>query len=141
MDAAINNIEAYSCSVVGGEPVLTKLNPLKLRIYRSGYSNHIEDADVVVYEDYWSPGRIIDTYYDELSAKDIKWLANELPDFGGSGPVGAAGNYNEAYPFISKSRFIGETESSLTGTPDLLKCLTNLRIWMAGLARIFFRMI
>ena len=133
MDAAINNIEAYSCSVVGGEPVLTKLNPLKLRIYRSGYSNHIEDADVVVYEDYWSPGRIIDTYYDELSAKDIKWLANELPDFGGSGPVGAAGNYNEAYPFISKSRFIGENGIFVDGNSGFAEVLDELADMDGGL--------
>lgn len=133
MDAAINNIEAYSCSIVGGEPVLTKLNPLKLRIYRSGYSNHIEDADVVVYEDYWSPGRIIDTYYDELSAKDIKWLANELPDFGGSGPVGAAGNYNEAYPFISKSRFIGENGIFVDGNSGFAEVLDELADMDGGL--------
>lgn len=108
VDACVNNTEVYACEIVGGEPVLSRLNPLKLRVYRSGYSNRIEDADVIVYEDYWSPGRIVDTFYDELSAKDIKWLSNELPDFGGGSPIGAAGNYNEAYPFINKAGFIGE---------------------------------
>lgn len=108
VDACANNTEIYSCEIVGGEPVLTRLNPMKIRIFRSGYSNKVEDADVVVYEDYWSPGRIVDTFYDVLDAKDIKKLSNELPDFGGGSPIGAAGNYNEAYPFISKSGFIGE---------------------------------
>lgn len=108
MDVLTNNTEAYACEIVGGEPKLFRLNPMKLRVFRSGYSNRIEDADVVIYEDYWSPGRIVDTYYDELSAKDIKWLSNELSDFGGEGPLGPEGNYNEAYPFISKSRIAGE---------------------------------
>lgn len=107
MDAAINNMEAYECCIDGGEPVLRKLNPMKLRIFRNGYSNHIEDADVIIYEDYWSPGRIVDTYYDELSYNDIKKLSDDLPDIGGT-PTGAAGNYNEAYPFIRKAAFLGE---------------------------------
>ena len=120
LDACIASTEVYQTGIVGGEPVIWKMNPMKLRVYRSGYSNKIEDADVVVYEDYWSPGRIVDTYYDELTANDIKWLSNELPEFGGQGPVGAAGNYNEAYPFINRSRFVGEdgilTDGSLFGT-------------------------
>ena len=108
MDAAINNIEAYACEIIGGEPTLTKLNPMKLRIFRNGYSNRIEDADVLIYEDYWAPGRVIDTYYDDLSAKDIKYLSDELPDMLGANPTGAAGNYNDAYPFISRMNVVGE---------------------------------
>ena len=61
MDAMTVAEEIYQCDIVGGEPVIEKLNPNKVRIYKSGYSNRIEDADVIVVEDYWSPGRIIDT--------------------------------------------------------------------------------
>ena len=106
MDACITHQEVYQCGIEGGEPVLVKLNPLKLRTYRNGYSNRIEDSDVIVYEDYWSLGKIVDVYYDDLSAKDIKRLSDELPDFGGSGPLGPQGNYNEAYPF--RHNFMGE---------------------------------
>ena len=108
MDAMTNSIEVYHCGIVGGEPTLEKWNPMKLRTYRSGFSNRIEDADVIVYEDYWSPGRIVDTYYDELTPKDIKWLSDDLPDFSGQSPTGAAGNYNEAYPFIPRHSIVGE---------------------------------
>ena len=94
--------EIYQCGIAGGEPVLYKMNPIKLRAYKSGYSSRIEDADVLIYEDYWSPARIVDTYYDELSAENIKWLSDDLPEFGGQGPLGAAGNVNEAYPFIGR---------------------------------------
>ena len=107
MDVLVNSIEAYHCCIVGGEPYLEKFNPMKLRVFRSGYSSSIEDADIVIYEDYWTPGRVVDTYYDELSAKDIKKISDDLPDFGGSGPVGRAGNYNEAYPFIPATAIVG----------------------------------
>lgn len=133
MDAVINSIEMYSCDIVGGEPVLNRLNPMKLRIFRNGYSNRIEDADVLVYEDYWSPGRIIDTFYDELKPKDIKWLSDELPDFGSAGPVGAAGNYNEAYPFINRARFIGDEGILVDKNSGLAEVFDELATMDGGL--------
>lgn len=76
MDAMTVAEEAYMCDIVGGEPVIEKLNPLNLRVFRSGYSDRIEDADVIIYEDYWSPGKIIDTFYDSLNSEDIKYIEN-----------------------------------------------------------------
>lgn len=102
VDACANNVEAYQCGISGGEPFLVKINPLKLRTYRSGYSNRLEDADIIVYEDYWSPGKIFEAYYDELSPADIKKLTDKIPDFDGGSPVGAAGNVNEAYQFYGE---------------------------------------
>ena len=76
MDAMTVAEEIYQCDIIGGEPVIERLDPTKVRIYRSGYSNRIEDADVVVIEDYWSPGRIIDAYYDVLTKKDMDYIEN-----------------------------------------------------------------
>lgn len=102
VDACVNNIEVYQCGIRGGEPFMVRLNPMKLRTYRSGYSNRIEDADIIVYEDYWSPGRVFELFYDELSSKDIKKLTDIFGEYGGINPTGAAGNYNEAYPFYGQ---------------------------------------
>lgn len=76
MDAMTVAEEIYMCDIVGGEPVIERLNPLNLRVFRSGYSDRIEDADVIIYEDYWSPGKIIDTFYDSLTSEDIKYIEN-----------------------------------------------------------------
>ncbi len=73
-DALWSGEEIYQCDIIGGEPVLTVLNPMKVRIFKSGYSTKIEDADVVILEDYWQPGRIIDTYHEVLSPKDVKTI-------------------------------------------------------------------
>ena len=72
MDALAVGEEIYQCDIVGGEPTIERINPLKIRVFKSGYSNRIEDADIIVLEDYWSPGKIIDTYYDVLTKKDIE---------------------------------------------------------------------
>lgn len=55
-DAEIVGEEIYQCDIVGGEPVVIKLDPRKVRILRSGTSDRIEDADMVIIEDYLSPG-------------------------------------------------------------------------------------
>lgn len=74
--------EIYMCDIVGGEPVIEKLNPNKVYVFKSGSSNKIEDADIVIIEDYWSPGRIIDTYYDVLSKKDMQEIENMPKNYG-----------------------------------------------------------
>ena len=79
MDAAIVGEEIYQCDIRGGEPIIERVNPLKIRVFKSGYSNKIEDADIIIMEDYWSPGQIIDAYYDVLSKKDIAYIES-APD-------------------------------------------------------------
>lgn len=74
MDALVNKEEHYLVDIVGGEPVIERLDPLKLRVFRSGNSNRTEDADLVVYEDYKSIGWVYDTYYDVLTRKDCEYL-------------------------------------------------------------------
>ena len=76
MDGMICGEEIYQCDIVGGEPTITRINPMKIRIFKSGYSNKIEDADMIIIEDYLSPGQIIDMYYDVLTEKDRQHIEN-----------------------------------------------------------------
>ena len=99
VDAMAVGEEIYQCEVVSNEPVIEKLNPSKVRIFKSGYSNKIEDADIIILEDYWSPGKIHDYFYEELSPKDIKWL-EELPNTIASGATDGMDNYDERYGLV-----------------------------------------
>lgn len=107
MDAMAVGEEIYQCDIVGGEPFIERLNPLKIRIFKSGFSNKIEDADVIIYEDYWSPGKIIDTYYDSLSKKDIEYL-EKLPDHIGQNYVDSMDNIDERYGFVNQNMMSDE---------------------------------
>lgn len=100
MDALTVGEEVYQCDIVGGEPVLNRIDPLKLRVFKSGYSNKIEDADIIIIEDYWSPGKIIDTYYDVLSEKDMKYIAS-VPDHMSQASVDSMDNIDERYGFVN----------------------------------------
>jgi hypothetical protein len=99
VDALAVGEEIYQCDIVSGEPTLNKINPRKIRVFRNGYSNRIEDADIIIIEDYWSPGKIIDHFYDVLSPKDMKYIEN-LPNTIASGAVDSMGNYDERYGLV-----------------------------------------
>jgi len=110
MDAMTYGEEIYDVDIVGGEPYIERINPLKIRIFRSGYSNKIEDADIIVLEDYWSPGKIIDRYYDVLTPNDIKYI-EEAPQFSEAGVTDSAGNYDERAGFVRKDMVSDEWDN------------------------------
>ena len=100
MDAMAVGEEIYQCDIVGGEPTIEKLDPLKIRIFKSGYSNKIEDADMIILEDYWSPGKVIDTYYDVLTKKDMEYI-EKMPDHVGQAATDSMDNIDERYGFVN----------------------------------------
>lgn len=109
MDVLAVAEEIYLCDIVGGEPTLERLNPNKVRVFRSGFSNRIEDADVVIIEDYWNPGRVIDTFYDVLSKKDMEYIEN-LPNTLGQA-VDKMDNVDDRFGFIDKSMWGDDVKS------------------------------
>lgn len=95
--------EIYQCDIVGGEPFVEKLDPREVRIIRAGSSPRIEDADMIVIEQYWTRERIYDTYWDQLSKKDRE----SLEALGSNGRDGSyadsMGNINAAYGMIPRT--------------------------------------
>lgn len=85
-DVLIHAEEVYECAIISDEPKLIKLNPMKVHVVRTSNSSRIEDADVIVIDDHWSPGKIIDTYWNDLKSKDIDHIndygtSNGSPDY------------------------------------------------------------
>lgn len=119
MDAMAVGEEMYQCDIVGGEPVIERLNPLKVRIFKSGYSNKIEDADMIILEDYWSPGKIIDTYYDVLTTKDVKYIET-IPFADNSEVVDSMDNIDERYGFINNHMMSDIVEDNFFINPETL---------------------
>lgn len=99
MDAMTAGEELYQCDIVSGEPVVRKLNPLKVRMFKSGYSNKAEDADIIIIEDFWSPGKIVDTFYESLTNADVKYIEG-LPTTINSGVESSTSNFDERTNFI-----------------------------------------
>lgn len=75
-DAYTVSEEAYQCDIIGGEPVMEKIRPRTMKVIRSGSSDKIEDADMIIIEEYKNPGWIVDTYGDQLTKKDIDKIEN-----------------------------------------------------------------
>ncbi len=110
MDAMTVGEEIYQCDIVGGEPVIERINPLKIRVFKSGYSNKIEDADIIILEDYWSPGKVIDTFYDVLSKKDIDYIEN-LPTNIDQSYTDSMGNIDERYSLLNST--LGDSSAEI----------------------------
>ena len=113
MDAMTVGEEIYQCDIVGGEPVIMKVDPLKIRIFKSGYSNKIEDADMIILEDYWSPGQVIDTFYDVLTKKDIRYI-EEAPYTLGQASADSMDNIDDRAGFVN-NYMIGDEITSQEG--------------------------
>jgi hypothetical protein len=75
-DALLFAEEIYQCDIVNNEPTMEKLNPLKVHAVRNSNSSHIEDSDLIILEDHWSPGKIVDTYYEDIKPADIDKVMN-----------------------------------------------------------------
>ena len=93
-DAYTVGEECYICDIVSGEPTLEKLDPRIMTVVRSSNSNRIEDADMIILKDYWSPGKIIDTYYDSLTDADRKYIEN-ISEQSVVGSTDEMGNWKE----------------------------------------------
>lgn len=101
-DVLANAEELYQCDIDCGEPVMVKLNPLQVHAFQAGNSSRIEDADVVIIEEYWSPSQIIDTYGEELNAKQIEMI-DRMP-YGNGGLVeDGMGHYDPRLAFINRT--------------------------------------
>lgn len=103
-DGAILAEESYMCDIVQGEPSVEKVNPFELQVYMSGYSNRIEDAEVVTITKYLPIGKIYDMYFsDKDFSKVSKRLEKDIKDFTGQGVTDMGENdYTPAYRMYSQ---------------------------------------
>lgn len=116
MDAMICGEEIYQCDIVGGEPTFERLNPLKVHIFKNGFSNRVEDADLIILIDFWSPGRILDTYFDVLTKKDVDSIDKLASTFSSDSMY----NIDERNAFINTAEIDGTDISGGTIVENFL---------------------
>jgi hypothetical protein len=88
-DLLTSGEEIMYCGVLGGNPVMRRVNPMNLYTM-GGNSMYIEDADIIVEYGYKSIGQIIDDYWDVLRPEDIDFLERGKVDasLGSGGGIG-----------------------------------------------------
>jgi len=94
--------EIMYCGVLGGEPVMRRVNPMNVYTL-GGNSMFIEDADIIVEYGYKSVGQVIDDYWDTLEPKDVDFLEKGRTDTSTDGGPGIGLNRD-----ISIFDFYGE---------------------------------
>lgn len=118
-DVFILGEEYYEAHIVSGEPYLKKLDPTKVFYIRSGFSNKIEDSDLIILSDYWSPGQILDNYHEELKSADLDKIEN--------GDTGGSENYNDPVVDNMNMQFSMFDSSTLEGK-EKINSLVNMGI-------------
>ena len=87
-DLLVGGEEIMYCGVLGGNPVMRRVNPMNLYTM-GGNSMYIEDADIIVEYGYKSVGQVVDDYWEELSEDDIDFLERGKTDASsGGGGIG-----------------------------------------------------
>jgi hypothetical protein len=106
-DLLIAAEEIMCIDLIGDEPIPRKCNPLN--VYTLGQSDliYIDEADIIVEDGYYSPGWVVDHYYEWLSEDDIKRIENKDLDLY-QNPVFSVTNW--AYPSTVFNNTIIDTE-------------------------------
>lgn len=86
--------EIYLFDIVGGATVMEILNPKKVFTFRSGLSSCIEDSDIIVLDDYWSVGRVHDTFYDKFTKEQL----SKLDEYSTTNGVGYSNGWLDETP-------------------------------------------
>jgi hypothetical protein len=87
-DLLTSGEEIMYCGVLGGNPVMRRVNPMNLYTM-GGNSMYIEDADIIVEYGYKSIGQVIDDYWDTISEQDVDFLERGKTDASaGGGGIG-----------------------------------------------------
>lgn len=73
-DAMICGEEFYRISEVAGEPDVTKVNPKNLYVVLDPDNPIIDDADLILEEEYLTVGTVIDEFYEDLTADEVEYL-------------------------------------------------------------------
>ena len=99
-DLLVGGEQIVYCGVLGGEPVMRKVNTENLFTIGSN-SMIIEDADIIVEYGYSSVGQVIDDYWDKLKEADIDFLeggtkANPSSAIGLNQPMTVDGRFGDA---------------------------------------------
>ena len=126
-DALIFGEEIYMFDIINGNVTFERLNPTKVHTLRSGSSNRIEDSDIIVLDDFWSPGKIQDTYYSDLSELQVKELDDEVTAPGANDKnldgMSEAVDDEQGYRLLDRLGFDAYLNS--TGVYDIEQSLTS----------------
>lgn len=141
MTALWSGEEIYRCYINGGEPAVERVDPYKLMVLSSGRSNKIEDANMLIYNDYWPIEKVYDVYGDKLTKKDMEYLEDRLyrrddDDFDSVNDYNFFQKYKEATILSDTTIVSNEQDTIDTEWDDDFSQYTQLPYDMSGNVRV-----
>lgn len=71
IDKLVQGEQFMMFDIVGKTVEAQKIDPKKVFTLYSGESNSVADANIIIIEEYWPTGRVIDHYYEDLTPDEI----------------------------------------------------------------------
>jgi len=102
-DVLIGAEEIYSVDISHGDPVGTKKNILGVSTFGMGDSHKIEDADMIIEDNYTSVGKVIDEFWDDMKPGEIDQLEESSRRNKFHGDIIPAGPWDSAQESIDMS--------------------------------------
>lgn len=113
-DLLVSGEQVIQCDVLGGKPVMRRIDPRNVFTMGGGSSLYLHEKDIIVIYQYRSVGQIIDDYWDALTDKDVKKLEERdqyLSDYQSSHSLSTRG---AAASLVSNTGQITGTDNSST---------------------------
>lgn len=77
-DALVAGEELYAVEEISNEPTVRRVNPLECYFLLPHNSDLIDDAEIIIEQTYMSVSKIIDTFYETLTASEIAELESSM---------------------------------------------------------------
>lgn len=111
-DLLVASEEIYRIDILGNAPIIKKVNPLSLSVIGGNNSPWLEDAEIILEDEYYSKSSIIDSYYDELKPADVKRIEEGLTNNSGE----SNSNYFSQPDFIIVDELIDTEHYAMSST-------------------------
>lgn len=73
-DLLVSGEQVIQCDVLGGKPVMRRIDPRNVFTMGGGSSLYLHEKDIIVIYQYRSIGQVLDDYWDKLTDTDVKIL-------------------------------------------------------------------
>ena len=113
-DLLIASEELYRIDILGNAPVIQKVDPLSLSVIGGNNSPWLEDAEIIIQDEYWNKSAIIDAYYDYLKPGEVKKIEEGLTNNSGQ----SNSTYDTQPEFIVLDELIDTEHYAMSSTSN-----------------------
>lgn len=116
--ALISSEEIYKVDIINNEPDVRRCNELNVYFLLPPNSYKVEDADMIIEENYIPVSEVIDRFYEELTPNDIQYLEDRV-GYKYRGNYGGIPNYELSDPTFALPLTVLENNTTISRNSNI----------------------